>query len=274
MHKKNNFLYVIIVSLLFFLTLDNATDSEIENRRLNENTKSADIYDLIEKVFDQKDLNILKDLVKICGVDCDDKNGISILHLAIFSGNHDMTKYLISEGVDINRKDKYFQSPPIYHAVSRNNIILTQLLKAGANPNTASKGGITALMIASYENFADNVSILIKYGANVNQTDIEGRSAIFYAAEAGHYEIIKILVSVGADINIINKRKENILVLMLMMGHNELIDSFCKDNVNNINQQLTTLIIHDLTNLKQDIPLNKLKELQTSVSHCLKKIKE
>ena len=74
------------------------------------------------------------------------------------------------------------------------------LLKAGANPNSSTTTGTTALMMAASSGSADAVKVLLDHGANVNAADLtHGQTALMFAASLNRADTIKVLMSHGAD---------------------------------------------------------------------------
>jgi ankyrin len=82
-----------------------------------------------------------------------------------------------------------------------NAAILRKLLDAGADPNTATPGGETALMTASRTGNVEAVTLLIDRGANVNARDtVRAQTGLMWAVTENHPSIVKLLVARGADI--------------------------------------------------------------------------
>ena len=80
----------------------------------------------------------------------------------------DVTKYLISQGADVNK---------------------------GVN------NGSTALHLAASSSNIDITKCLISQGAELNRGNIEDRTALHSAAQEGHLDVTKYLISQGAEVN-------------------------------------------------------------------------
>lgn len=89
-----------------------------------------------------------------------------------------MMKYLIYNGVDVNRRDKRLNNPVI---------------------------------IAVQNNDIEALKILNDAGANLNILDILKRTPLIYAIEKGYNDIGIYLIENGADINITNSTGEGVL---------------------------------------------------------------
>jgi ankyrin repeat protein len=93
-----------------------------------------------------------------------------------------------------------------------------RLLAKGANPNTPSPDGTTAIMWAASNGDLDLVRALIKSGANVKLTNQFGTSAITEAAIIGSAPIIDVLLKAGADVNTKNPEGETPLMAVARSG--------------------------------------------------------
>jgi uncharacterized protein len=86
--------------------------------------------------------------------------------------------------------------------VNGNASMVDRLLKAGADPNSASPGGETALMTASRTGSAAAIKILLAHGAGVNLAErVRGQTALMWAAANNNVDAIKALIDAGADVH-------------------------------------------------------------------------
>jgi ankyrin repeat protein len=87
-------------------------------------------------------------------------------------------------------------------ATNGNAAMLRALLDAGADPNSATPGGETALMTAARTGRPDAVALLLDRGANVNAASAgRAQTAVMWAVTENHPDIVKLLAARGADIN-------------------------------------------------------------------------
>jgi uncharacterized protein len=89
---------------------------------------------------------------------------------------------------------------PLMHAASHGRAdSLKVLLRAGARPDHACRGGGTALMLAAGAISPECVSVLLDAGAPVNAADDTRVTALHFAARQGHVEVVRRLLKGGAD---------------------------------------------------------------------------
>ncbi len=71
---------------------------------------------------------------------------------------------------------------------------LQTLLKSGADSNSTSDSGETALMLASRNCYPKAVEILLQHNADVNAKDTDGRTALIFAASDSCAKVVELLV--------------------------------------------------------------------------------
>ncbi|MBC3875830.1 ankyrin repeat domain-containing protein [Undibacterium flavidum] len=104
--------------------------------------------------------------------------------------------------------------------------LLTQLLQAGADPNTHTNScyQTTALMEASRDGNVDIAKQLISKGAKVNEPDKFGDHALNWAAFFGHLEFAQLLLTHGADLTRTGQTDDNALDVAIRQGHSKLVE--------------------------------------------------
>jgi len=146
------------------------------------------------------------------------KYTIDHLHGQIGGTDQDATLYLAKK---INKKnDQWFVSENslIKAVIDSNYVLITELLRKGADVNQTDDEGATALMWAAYTGDARIAQLLIDYKADVNAVDNEGRTALMRVGDGlgliklgkgrmlngpkdGYNEIVKLLIQKGANVN-------------------------------------------------------------------------
>ena len=85
------------------------------------------------------------------------------------------------------------------------------LLRRGADINTANVDGLTALHQACIDNNFDMVELLVTAGADVNKDDNEGWTPLHATASLGFLSIATFLLDHGADITAVNNDGELVI---------------------------------------------------------------
>ncbi len=80
------------------------------------------------------------------------------------------------------------------------------------------------LISAAYDGDAKEVFELLEKGADVNTKTEEGVSALMYAAQGGHLQTVKILVANGADINSVPYSKETALLAAVKNNYEKIVE--------------------------------------------------
>ncbi|KAL9564542.1 hypothetical protein ACKAV7_010994 [Fusarium commune] len=124
---------------------------------------------------------------------------------AIDVGNHDMARYLVEVGADVNEFDISIaaRSSPLQCAVKKGDIdMAVYLLQQGSNINAPPgfSQSATALQFAAIGGHIGFAGHLIQLGARVNARGSGrfGRSALEGAAEHGRLDMLALLVHFGA----------------------------------------------------------------------------
>jgi ankyrin repeat protein len=122
-----------------------------------------------------------------------DKTGRSELHYAANEGNSGKVCVLISEGMDVNLKDRNGWTPLHFAAQSQSVKSACRLLENGAEVNARDNDGNTPLFRAvyCYTNDGTMIELLRKYGADPYQENNFGNSPISLARRFGKKDVAK-----------------------------------------------------------------------------------
>ncbi len=149
-------------------------------------------------------------------------NSSTLLHKIFVSGSLDtrskekIVRALVTNGVDVNAKDKNGDTPLHYVSVGNGDHFIPLLIGLGADPNMIGHNNFTPIMRALCHRSLKTVETLVNCGANINfQSDSYGITALHFAAGKYHgydsecKEMISCLLFLGADYEIKNKNGKN-----------------------------------------------------------------
>ena len=122
-----------------------------------------------------------------------DNSGNSALFTVLQGGDHQdervaLIPVLAAHGADLNAVgwDDRLAQTPLEAAVSSNHLkAATAMIKAGANVNTVTPGGNTALFLAVRSRNAEAVTLLLAAGADVNAVNDAGQTPLDWAGGGG-----------------------------------------------------------------------------------------
>lgn len=138
------------------------------------------------------------------GIDSANEEGMTPLMAACRTSKYWMVSHLLSNGADINARDRA-GATPLMHAIARkgNDSMVKLLILSGANINAKNNRGYTPLMIAAQTPDTEElIRLLLLKGASVNDVAEYGLTALIIASQNGASPaVISSLIAKGADIN-------------------------------------------------------------------------
>ncbi|HEX5324944.1 MAG TPA: ankyrin repeat domain-containing protein [Capsulimonadaceae bacterium] len=144
------------------------------------------------------------DLVRMLlrrGANPDMAFGQATLVSSMYHGNCDRTKWeLIEAGVRIDEPDEEGETPLIC-AAQRDERLVRELLRRGADSNAADHQGTTPLMNAASGGNPGIVQMLLDAGADVNARNHGGANPLMHAAWwSNDKETLSLLIAAGTDV--------------------------------------------------------------------------
>lgn len=115
-------------------------------------------------------------------------------------GDMKQVKHFLSEGADINARNKWGLTPLMAAAHGGHIEISKLLLEKGAEVNARQNGGWTALMVAAVKGHVDVMNLLLGKGAEVNARTDGHMTALTLARTNGQNQVAQFLISKGATV--------------------------------------------------------------------------
>ncbi|XP_042731264.1 ankyrin repeat and death domain-containing protein 1B isoform X1 [Lagopus leucura] len=166
-------------------------------------------------------------------VDMADQHGLTVIHLAAWTGNLDIMRKLVKAGAD--QKAKNEEEMNALHFAAQNNSVkiidyflqdlhLTDLNKPDGN-------GRKPFLLAAERGHADMINNLIALNLFTTEKDKEGNTALHLAAKNGHSEAVVILLKHWDEVNDFNQNNSNALQAAIQNGHQSLVTFLIDKNI-------------------------------------------
>lgn len=128
---------------------------------------------------------------------------LTALHVAVKEGNQDLALELISMGANINCQDNQGDTA-VHHAIYSNNPqMLAALLTYNPDINIRNRYSHTPLLAAAgHPEEPDLFNFLLFNGADYDLMNGNGCRAIHRAAQSGHMTALRALIDKGVDVNV------------------------------------------------------------------------
>ena len=156
-----------------------------------------------------------------------EKEGVEeyALHSALILEKEQMVKFLLENGIDVNKKLDRSKLSALMCASHIGNIkICKLLLEKGAKADVVDEHGCTALKLASENGHKEICKLLLENGAAVDWRKENGIRSLVVAAQGGYKEICELLLENGADVNAENKEGWRALMSAAQEGHKEVCE--------------------------------------------------
>ncbi|CAF3345195.1 unnamed protein product [Rotaria socialis] len=149
-----------------------------------------------------------------------DNKGRNFLHIAVQNADIESVLFLLTVHVNVNnRVEDTNQYTPLHLCVQTGNeIILRNLLLAGANINDVTANRRSSLHIASENNRGSICSILLENNIQTNLLDSNQNNALHLAVQHGHIDVVRRLLS-ESDIDVFTPNIKGMNCLHVLAAH-------------------------------------------------------
>lgn len=160
-----------------------------------------------------------------------DSRGRNFLHLAIMKDDLESVLFLLSIQVDVNSRvhDVNQVTPLILSASSENEMLIRNLILAGARLNDRDATQKTALHIAAERGRLGAVQALIQNGCDYDAADADGNNALHIAMRESMMPVVKeLLTESRINAESLNVKGRNPLHELSRCGRDNLAASICE----------------------------------------------
>ncbi|MCX7897240.1 MAG: ankyrin repeat domain-containing protein [Rhodocyclaceae bacterium] len=163
------------------------------------NAAIAGAYEDLLKAIEQNDTATVRTLVER-GMDANttDPQGSTLLHWAARHGNLELTRFLLAQRANPNRRNRFGDTPLMLAALAGQLDVVRLLLDHRAKVDL---GGWNALHYAAFNGHAEILPWLLAAGAEIDKPAPNGETALMLASRNGHFEAVRVLVGSGAKVD-------------------------------------------------------------------------
>ena len=134
-------------------------------------------------------------------VNARNKMGDTPLHVAANVNARDVAELLLARGAEVNAQGNLGAAPLHYAAMANSKAATELLLAKGADVKGKSEDGMTPMHAAAASNSEDVAELLLAKGANVNAKSNTGMTPLHLAAMYNARDVAELLLANGADVN-------------------------------------------------------------------------
>ena len=139
-------------------------------------------------------------------------SGNTALKIAAKKNHKELAEFLISQGAEVNSRNRKRHSTPLHAAAKRGRLgIVKLLIKNGAMLDAKTKNRQTPLHLAAKKDRALVVEELLSAGASLEPIDQRGATPLAEAAANGALRTTQILLAKGADPLMVDYEDRNVL---------------------------------------------------------------
>ncbi|KAL8988055.1 MAG: hypothetical protein Q9177_002810 [Variospora cf. flavescens] len=184
-----------------------------------EHGKFSDLHKVILQI---RPGNILEELERsTADLDVLDATGRSPLSWAAQRGEVEAVKLLLAYGANPNNIDSTKMTPMHYAAQATKPVCLQPLMGNGATITQQARGWTALHYICSFHDDTAYIRLLLDHGADVNTRTYVGKTALSLAIIRNHVKGAAFLIGKGADLDVLDNEGQSPLALAIKFGNLE-----------------------------------------------------
>ncbi|CAH8476725.1 unnamed protein product [Schistosoma turkestanicum] len=130
-------------------------------------------------------------------------------HSAALHNDMDSIRLALSEGYNIDTRDKFYKTPLMVAAHHGNLDVAIELIKLGANVNARDNFRWTPLHHAAHSGMIDMVELLLNNGAIIEAKALNGATPLFRAIECSRLNVVDYFLSKGSKLCVETRKGAN-----------------------------------------------------------------
>ncbi|UYV81259.1 hypothetical protein LAZ67_20000559, partial [Cordylochernes scorpioides] len=155
---------------------------------------------LLQSAIGYNDSKRVEELIE-SGIDinCQNKWGMSTLHIAVDLGRTEILRNLIRKNADINIQNSLNKTPLHFAVLGPNDKSYLHLIQAGASLNIKDNQGDTPLHLSIKNKYLLELGVEVNFKGPLGKTALHHASAEWINPKKG--KLMKLLIEFGADVN-------------------------------------------------------------------------
>jgi ankyrin repeat protein len=199
---------------------------------------ALDYNKLLAEAIENKDAALFRKSVQNgAGSEITGADGGNIFHLIDNDlADEEIVSMLTKNGISIDEKDNYGNSPLHTAILKGNNDYARILINQRVNLNSMNLIGLSPLHVAAFLNNEEVLNQMLLKGAEIDIKGNTGYTPLHIAAEMNHIALAKDLLYMGANSKIKTDQKLTPKTIAKIQGNNEIVKLIGKKGSYNINQ--------------------------------------
>jgi ankyrin repeat protein len=157
-------------------------------------------------------------------------NGVSVIHLAAYTGDVPLVKFLKQQGVSLNVKDYRWHNALHYAIANNQNATARYLLLSGINTRGEStEGGAALTHLAAMSGNLEMLKELLKKGNSIFYKDYRGVNTLSYAVLSGKPEMVKFVMDQGVSASEKDQEEFTPRHFATFAGNQQILEMLMKD---------------------------------------------
>uniref|UniRef100_A0A8B9SV83 Ankyrin repeat and death domain containing 1B n=1 Tax=Anas platyrhynchos TaxID=8839 RepID=A0A8B9SV83_ANAPL len=166
-------------------------------------------------------------------LDMADQHGLTVIHLAAWTGNLDVMRKLVKAGADQKAKNEEGMNA-LHFAAQNNSVKIVDYFLQDLHLTDLNKPdgkGRKPFLLASEKGHVDMINDLIALKLFTSEKDQNGETPFYLSVEGGHEKCAELLLEAGSDINVLTHNNSSALQIAIQNGHLSLVTFLIDNNV-------------------------------------------